>query len=86
MLILVPFFMANYDIYHSFLSPYYMPQRVFHFKEFIEALAGNLVSPATGLFVFSPILLFSIYGILKRIKASELQLLDYFIIGAILAH
>lgn len=36
--------------------------RLFIHENFLEALAGNLISPSRGLFIFSPILLLSLYG------------------------
>lgn len=73
MVIAVPFFLYNFSVYHYFLSPFYLPQRIGQTVNFWEALAGNLISPSRGLFIFSPILLFSIYGVILRIKNKHLR-------------
>lgn len=45
------------------ILPRYYQQRRFSFDQFPEAMAGHLVSPNRGLFVFAPILLLSLVGI-----------------------
>ena len=62
MVIAVPFILYNWSIYGHILAPYYLPNRIGDGKFFYEALAGNLISPARGLFVFTPIALFSLVG------------------------
>lgn len=86
LIIIVPFLIFNLNIYHSLLPPYYFPNRLGTNSHFLEALAGNLVSPARGLFVFSPILLFSGYGIFIKIKYKEITRLDYALIIIIILH
>jgi len=86
MSIAVPFLLFNFTIYHSCLSPYYLPQRIGSNPHFFEALAGNLVSPARGLFIFSPILLFAICGVVLKIENKQLSQLDYFLFGIIFLH
>jgi hypothetical protein len=86
MIIAVPFLFFNFSIYHSLLSPYYSPQKIGSNPDFFEALAGNLISPARGLFVFTPILLFSIYGVVLRIKNNQADKLDYFLLVIIFLH
>ncbi len=82
----VPFTAFNLSLYHSVLPPYYMAGRLFSNPAFFEALIGNLISPARGLFVFSPIFLFSIVAILLKIKKRQFERLDYFLLGIILLH
>ncbi len=55
-------FAYNYSVYGEFLSPYSEPGRVFSGQYFLEALVGNLVSPARGLLVFCPVLLLSFWA------------------------
>ncbi len=86
MMIAIPFSIYNIIIYKSLLSPYYMPQRIGSFSNFFEGLVGNLISPARGLFVFSPILLFALYGIFLKIKAKDKKPLDLFLLVIILLH
>lgn len=88
MTIAVPFFLYNLSIYHSVLPPYYLPQRHemgFH-SGFLEALAGNLISPARGLFLFSPIFLYSIYGVALKINEKQFGSLDFSLLGIIFLH
>lgn len=85
-LIMVPFLIFNWSIYGSFISPYYLPQRLLSNPNFFEALAGNLISPARGLFIFSPIFLFSIFSIFLKIKKKDFNLLDSFLLATIFLH
>jgi hypothetical protein len=57
------FFGWNHSIYGHILSPYYQPGRVGNSPVFAEALAGNLISPARGLFVFSPFLVLALLSL-----------------------
>lgn len=78
----------NLKLYGAVLSPYYQPERL----QFVDpewlltALAGNLISPSRGLFVFSPVLLFAVVGIALKIRNRQMEQLDYFIIGIIVLH
>jgi len=62
------FALLNLSTYGSLLAPYFLASRAnapslgLH-AEFGLALAGNLFSPARGLFVYSPILLLSLLGL-----------------------
>ncbi len=58
----VPFVAFNWAVYHAALPPYYMASKIGHGGSFAEAAVGTLWSPGRGLFVFSPILLLSVYG------------------------
>jgi hypothetical protein len=83
---LIPFFCYNFWIYGKILSPYYTPARYLSSRTFFEALAGQLVSPGRGLFVFSPVLLFSIVGIILRLKHFRANILDVYLILVIVLH
>ncbi len=82
----IPFILFNYSIYNSILSPYYMPQRIGASPHFFEALAGNLISPGRGIFIFTPIFLVSLAGIYIKIKNRQFEQLDGFLITIILFH
>jgi hypothetical protein len=83
----VPFLHFNWTIYHSLFSYYYrLPQELGTNSHFFEALLANLISPARGLFVFSPILLFSLYGIVLKFKNKQWETLDYFLLSIIVLH
>lgn len=55
-LVALPFLAYNLAVYGALLSPYYRPNRL-GAETFGLALAGNLFSPARGLFVYTPIFL-----------------------------
>lgn len=87
MTIVLPFLFFNLSVYHSFLSPYYhLPRTIGLNLNFFKALLGNLISPGRGLFIFSPILLFSIVGFVLKMKNRQLTKLDYFLLSIILLH
>ncbi len=67
------FLLFSLNVFGTALPPYYSPDRVFHADKFPEALAGNLISPARGVFLWSPIYLFSLYGVYRVIKGSRLE-------------
>jgi hypothetical protein len=73
-------------LYHSILPPYFSPHRVGASVHLLEGLAGNLVSPARGLFVFCPALAFSVYGIVRSLRSKGDHLLEFFLAGTIVAH
>ena len=81
----VPFVIYNLIIYDSILPWYYRASRLGN-PNFFEALLGNLASPARGLFVFSPILLFSIFGFAVKAREKNLIKLDYFVLAIIIMH
>jgi len=86
LLISIPFIVFNFNVYDFFLPPYYMPNRIFSGSRFLEALAGNLVSPARGIFIFSPVLLFSIYGVYVKMKSKTFLSLDFSIVAIVIGH
>jgi len=67
LVVVVPFVAYNLAVYHSVLSPYYF-QRAISSRHFLEGLAGTLVSPSRGLFVFAPVLLLSVWGAVLRLR------------------
>jgi hypothetical protein len=52
----------NFSVYNALISPYSSPGRILANSAFTEALLGQLVSPARGLFIYSPVLLFALYA------------------------
>jgi hypothetical protein len=70
----------------NFLHPYYDFRKVQGSNTIYEALAGNLISPARGLFIYSPIFLFSFLGIYYKWKEETLSLFDYAIFLTVLFH
>jgi hypothetical protein len=86
LLLVLPFFLYNFSIYHSLLSPYYLPQRVGSFRYFLPALAGNLISPSRGFLIFSPVFAFSIYGLFWKLRSRKWEKLDSFVLAIIIVH
>ena len=80
------FLVHNYRIYGNILPPYYSGGRVGLHGGFVQALAGNLISPSRGLIVFTPVFLFSVYGMCLRIRARDREMLDYVLPGIIVVH
>lgn len=86
MFIAIPFLTFNLSVYHSILSPYYLPNRLGSNPDFFEALAGNLISPSRGIFIFTPVLLFSLYGIFLKIRNKQMTLLDFLLLAIMILH
>ncbi len=64
---------VNLAVYHQPLSPYYTGGQSFDVSRTMAvALAGNLVSPARGLFIFCPLVVLSVAGVVVRWRAGEL--------------
>jgi hypothetical protein len=84
--ILLPFVLYSYTVYGAVLPPYYMPERLGNNPSFLEALAGNLVNPARGLVVFSPILALSIYGTALKLKRANRQTVDVYVAAILVLH
>jgi hypothetical protein len=68
-LILVPYMFQNWITYRNIFPSYsyQLFERLASPSVFTEALAGTLISPARGLLVFSPVLLFALYGMFLRL-------------------
>jgi len=58
-------------MYHMWLPVYYSPSRLDRPWYFGIALAGNLISPNRGLFIFSPFLIFCLYGIVRGVFGKD---------------
>ena len=88
-LISIPFFLINYKTYGAFFPTYYQGQFTFHFPT-LESLAGPLISPSRGLFIYTPIIMFSFWGFYMKIRKfnrnSAESMLDIFLAVIILAH
>ena len=67
----------NYSIYHQLFSPYYH-SRLDGFAPgnwpiFAQGLAGNLISPSRGLFVYTPVFLFSVWSMVRGLWRTPLK-------------
>jgi len=65
----IVFLAYNESIYHTILSPYYHTQLdgflPRYWPKLAVALAGNLVSPSRGLFIYTPVFLFAIWSMVR---------------------
>jgi hypothetical protein len=85
--VLLLFLLFNWSAYRLWLPPYYQAGRVgLSTGTFAEALAGNLVSPGRGLFVFSPVLAFAIGGIVLKLRRGSFEALDTALVATIVLH
>jgi hypothetical protein len=84
----VPFLLFNFLTYGTLFPSYYLGAggKGVSLRFVQEALIGNLISPARGIFVFSPILLLSVLGILLKERRKEVERLDYFLFLIITLH
>ncbi len=89
LIIAVPFFLVNYLTFHTLLPDYYHSYGKFFFPT-IERLIGPLISPARGLFIYTPVFLFVILGIVLKLRNFRynypVNMLDVTILGIIIAH
>jgi hypothetical protein len=87
--VLVPYVASNWLSYGNLFPPYsyQLFERLATPRVFLEGLAGTLISPARGVFIFTPVLLFSLYGIYLRLKRQlSVRNLDLYLAGILLAH
>ena len=81
--VLAPFLLFNVRVYGQWLAPYYRPG-FYASNAFIgEALAGNLISPNRGLFVFSPIFLLALAAFAANAWSRRLTRLDLSLAGCV---
>jgi hypothetical protein len=97
LIIAVPFFLVNYAIFSSFLSPYIFPSYhstnlgLEHFlTPSITQFLGVLISPSRGLFIYTPVVLFSFMGVFIKLKnfrwSDPEKMLDLTLVVIIIAH
>lgn len=79
------FVIYSWHYFGKLLPNYYLARRL-TFGLFFEALAGHLVSPSRGLFVFVPVLLFVIWLLLRYRQQLELRRLLWMSVAIIASH
>jgi hypothetical protein len=84
--VVVPLALANHQLYGSVLAPYYRPGAQGGNPHILEALAGDLISPSRGLFVFSPVLLLGVVGAFVAIRKRTFDSGDVAIWTVIILH
>jgi hypothetical protein len=83
---LVPTFGYLLWTYGRPFSPYSSPQQLFTAANMLEALAGILVSPSRGLFVYSPILVVAVAGAVWRARSGRWTLLESAFAAIVVLH
>jgi hypothetical protein len=73
--VFVPWVVVNVLSFHSVLPAYFSAGRVGYHAHFFEAIGVNLISPARGLFVFSPIAILSVIGAIVAWRRRKLDTL-----------
>lgn len=81
-----PFVLSNLLLYDNWLSPYYLASRLKFSPTMFEALLGNLVSPARGILIFSPVFLMIPVGAGLRAWRKRWTLLDWTILAILALH
>jgi hypothetical protein len=82
----VPWILINLHTYGTPLPPYYSPALLAGERHWASALAGTLISPSRGLFVFVPVLLFSIVGLWLKVQQRKIDGLDLVLVSILLCH
>jgi hypothetical protein len=62
-LVAVPWMLVNHSTFGDVLPPYHAGGRVAFHADYGEALAANLLSPSRGLFVFAPVAIVALAGV-----------------------
>jgi hypothetical protein len=87
LIVALPWTALNLSLYGNPLPPYYQPDRfLFEARSFPGAAMANLVSPGRGLFLFTPVALFAIVGVVRKISSHSFDSLDLVLVVALLAH
>ena len=84
--IALPWLWVNHANWHSWLTPYYQAGRASGNSQFWQALAGNMVSPARGLLIYSPVLALALPGVLIRLRRRSFDGIDAVLALSVLAH
>ncbi len=84
----VPFFALNLRVFGEVLPGYYAASRLGFHPAIATALAGNMVSPARGLFFTTPVLAFAVWGFFLRARRPEgpPRSLDWILAACIALH
>jgi hypothetical protein len=71
--VLVPFVLVNLFTYRALVPPYFRGNTFTGHADVLKALAGNLVSPGRGLFLFNPVLLLAPIGLVIGLRRRRLR-------------
>ncbi len=87
LLIIIPLLAYNFNVYDAWLPPYYTAPNQLHIKlNILDGLLGTLFSPSRGVFMYTPVLIFSLLGICLKIRQKRMQLFDYALLAILLLH
>lgn len=86
LVVVVPYLWYDLWLYHSILSPYYALGQQSTTAHLFEGLAGTLASPSRGLFVYSPVFLFALGGMVLKLKKGQDRVLDLLLVAVVAAH
>ncbi|MEN6479028.1 MAG: hypothetical protein ABFD20_05260 [Anaerolineales bacterium] len=82
----IAFFAYSHHVYGHWLPTYYRGSALGESLDVWEGLAGTLVSPNRGLFVWSPIVLFAFYGAYRSLRAHTFDRLSGMLWACIALH
>jgi hypothetical protein len=80
------FVAINLTLYGMVLQPYFRASRLAFSSQVPEALAGNLISPARGLFVYCPFLLAGAWIVVGKVRTRTLTSLDATLLAILAGH
>lgn len=87
----VGFCLASFVTYGTILAPYAFAKRAnapglaIH-PEMLDAFVGNMLSPARGLIIFTPVFLFCLYAIVRRVADPYERALKLLMVAIIAGH
>ncbi|MCR9140781.1 MAG: glycosyltransferase family 39 protein [bacterium] len=82
----LPYLLYNINVYDAWFPPYSAASRVGGWNSFAQALPANLISPARGVLVFSPIVALSVAGLWLLARRGMLGLFDVALLLIPVAH
>jgi hypothetical protein len=83
----VPFWIYNHPTYGGLIGAgSFLPFSIASIKPLAQAMAGQCISPSRGLFVFTPFLLFAIWGAAVAVRRRWETPLPFYLAGVVLAH
>lgn len=87
-LVLIPFVVYSLGVFGKLLPPYHGlgEHQMVVSDAYIKAMVGQVVSPNRGIFVFSPVLLFAVAGLVILIREKRFGLIEAGLIVSILAN
>ena len=80
------YMLYSWSIYQHVTPPYYAATRLGTNAAFWEAFIANLVSPARGVFVWSPVFILSFLGVQRKYWQGRFPLLPYALMLIIVLH